>query len=287
MEILKEKSKFLVGVYRLATFKRDPRRFEAYLKKELSRPRGENCPQLILEIIHHFISSGQLTQAESALKQIEKEIMPTETELYNEMICLQVCARAAVIKKKYAQQYTKKSVDERIKNIIRITSVLEVATTKRLIRIAASMLWNQLLPLLEPQLKLNELDKYVIGALNMIVSHDPMNENAYKCCRELSRFALSKENLTAASRHLIHAVSLCNDETMKQKMHQEARMISAAVNPYNRPENQLEQAGKLVQEANIAPVNKINPILVQTGRLLSSEFMERYNGQKKLQEWIY
>nr|AAL56435.1 integrin-like protein [Oikopleura dioica] len=227
-----------------------------------------------------------MAQAESGLKQMEKEIMPTDTEVYNEMICLQVCAKAVVINKKYAQQYTKKSVDERIKNVIRITSVLEVANTKRLIRIAASMLWNQLLPLLEPQLKLNELDKYVIGALNMIVSHDPMNENAYKCCRELSRLALSKENLTAASRHLIHSVSLCNDEKMKHKMHQEARMISAAVNPYNRPENQLEQAGKLVQEASIAPVNKINPILVQTGRLLSSEFMEKYNAQKKLQPFV-
>ena len=34
---------------------------------------------------------------------------------------------------------------------------------------------------------------------------------------------------------------------MKQKLHQEARMISAAVNLYNRPESELEQAGKLIQ----------------------------------------
>ena len=68
--------------------------------------------------------------------------------------------------------YMKHVVDERIKHMRRVTAILEVATTKRLMRIAATILWTILLPLLEPQLNLDEMDKYVIGALNMIVAQD-------------------------------------------------------------------------------------------------------------------
>ena len=135
---------------------------------------------------------------------------------------------------------------------------------------------------LRPQLKLDEMDKYVIGALNMIVINDPHNPNGYNAYRELSRLALQKENLTAAARHLINAVHLCPDPVEKQKLHREARMISAAVNLYNRPESDLEQAGKLIQEASIAPQTKVNPILIQAGRILSNDFVEKYQIQKKL-----
>ena len=113
-------------------------------------------------------------------------------------------------------------------------------------------------------------------------AQDPCNPNGYNAYRELSRFALQKENLTAAARHLINAVNLCPDAALKKKLHREARMISAAVNLYNRPESELERAGKLIQEAGIAPPTSVSPILLQACRILSAPFVEKYQIQKKL-----
>lgn len=209
---------------------------------------------------------------------MEKNIALSDVEQLNELQCqieLINCMNLPNV-------YTKHVVEERIKFMRRVISIVEVATTKRLMRISATILWTITLPLLEPQLKLDEMDKYVIGSLNMIVTVDPHNANGFNAYRELSRFALQKENLTAAARHLINAVNLCPDPTLKQKLHREARMISTAINLYNRPESELEQAGKLIQEAGIAPPTKINPILIQAGRILSGQFVEKYQIQKKL-----
>ena len=58
----KDASKYLLGVYYLQLYKRDPRKLELYLKKEMER---QECnTRVLIELIHHYVLSGQIQKAD-------------------------------------------------------------------------------------------------------------------------------------------------------------------------------------------------------------------------------
>ena len=87
---------------------------------------------------------------------MEKNIPQSDTEQMNELQCQLEMINCMEL----PNTYSKHVVDERIKIMRRVTSILEVATSKRLMRISATILWSITLPLLEPQLEFKIVHRF-------------------------------------------------------------------------------------------------------------------------------
>ena len=78
------------------------------------------------------------------------------------------------------------------------------------------------------------------------------------------------------------AHSMARDEDTKFRLGKELEILEISADIYRKPTNEFEVVGKTLLEAELAPVEKLVPILMKVGYFLDSNFDQTYEIHQNL-----